>query len=330
MRFKVLGLFIMMLFCAVAAYSQTDTALVPVEQPDSLPRKRIYVPPPAAASLLDSVANALAARQRFVADSLTMVFVKKPDPLRRNLFVDSMLKAYGRGYSILEQPANRRGHLREGSARRTRDQWVIVIITALLVYMGLLNRAMSKDIKNVLTSFYNNRVLSQVSKEENLLNSWAFVGLFILFGFTFGLFIYQFTTYKEIYYRISGIQLFTSFSVLVIILFAVKLVLLRFLGFVFNISRLVAEYSSVLYLTYFNITFVFLPVTLCFSLLAAALIPYVLGVALFLVVAIFIWQYLRSSVNIISNIKFHKFYLFIYLCALEICPILILIKALNN
>ncbi|MES2429170.1 MAG: DUF4271 domain-containing protein, partial [Bacteroidota bacterium] len=29
------------------------------------------------------------------------------------------------------------------------------------------------------------------------------------------------------------------------------------------------------------------------------------------------------------NFRFHKFYLFIYLCALEICPILILIKALN-
>jgi hypothetical protein len=330
MRYKALYLFIVMFFCAVTAYSQTDTVLPPAEQPDSLPKRHIYVPPPAAATLLDSVAHALAARQRFVADSLTMVFVKQPDPMRHNLFVDSMMQAYGHGYTIFDQPGNRRGHLREGSARRTRDQWVIVIITALLVYMGLLNRAMSKDIKNVLMSFYNNRVLSQVSKEENLLNSWAFVGLFILFGFTFGLFIYQFTNYKEIYYRISGIQLFTSFSLLVIILFAVKLVILRFLGFVFNISRLVAEYSSALYLTYFNITFVFLPVTLCFSLLAAAYIPYVLVIALFLVVTIFVWQYLRSSVGIISNFKFHKFYLFIYLCALEICPILILIKALNN
>lgn len=318
-------------FCCTAAFAQTEDTSLVEQTADTTPPKRIYTPPPAAASLLDSVAHALEARQYFVGDSLSKIFVQAPDPHRRNLFVDSMLKSYDSSdYTIFHRPDNKRGHLREGSTRRTRDQWVILIITALLVYMGLLNRAMSKDIRNVLESFYNNRILSQVSKEENLLNSWTFVGLFLLFGLTFGLFIYQLTSYFEVYYSISGVQLFVSFSLLVIVLFAVKLILLRFLGFVFNVGRLVSDYTSILYLTYFNITFVFLPVTLCFSLLAARYIPYVLMVALLLVVVIFVWQYLRSSVSIISNFKFHKFYLFIYLCALEICPILILIKALNN
>lgn len=320
-----------MLLQAVVSYAQ-EADTVQATQPDSLPKRRIYVPPSAAALLLDSVAHAEQARQQFVSDSLSMVYVRMPDTLRRNLFLDSMFKAYlykGRGF-LTRPGGTKRGILREGSSRRTRDQWVIVIITALLVYMSLLNRIMSKDIKNVLQSFYNNRILSQVSKEENLLNSWTFVGLFLLFGLTFGLFLYQLTAYFEIYYRISGIQLFLSFALLIIVLFALKLFVLRFLGFVFNVNRLVGEYISILYLTYFNITFVFLPVSLCFSLLAAAYIPYMLVVALVLVVVIFIWQYLRSSVNIISSFRFHKFYLFTYLCALEICPILILIKALKS
>jgi len=112
-------------------------------------------------------------------------------------------------------------------------------------------------------------------------------------------------------------------------LFASKFLVLKFLGFVFDINKLVSEYISALSLTYFNITFVFLPVALCFSLIADKFIPFLLAVTLLFVVIIFIWQYLRSSVSIISNFRFHKFYLFIYLCALEICPILILIKALN-
>lgn len=300
-------------------------------RPDTVAPKRYYQPRPAAAGLLDSVANALTNRQYFIADSLSKVFIVKPDPLRHNQFYDTLLKTeFYTKYAFLEQPGKVKSLMREGSTRRTRDQWVIIIIVALLVYTATLNRAMSKDIKNVVQSFYNTRILSQVSKEENLLNSWAFLGLFILFGFTFGLFIYQFTAYKEIFYSISGIQLFTSFALLIIALFAVKLLILRFLGFVFKTGRLVDEYISILYLTYFNISFVFLPVSLCFSLLAAPYIKYVLAVALVMVVAIFVWQYLRSSLNIISNIRFHKFYLFTYLCALEICPILILIKALNN
>ncbi|WP_345948570.1 DUF4271 domain-containing protein [Mucilaginibacter sp. PAMB04274] len=315
--------------CGLTAFGQTDSTIY--AQPDSVPQRRYYQPPPAAAGLLDSVANALANRQRFIGDSLSLIYIKQPDSLRHNQFLDSMFKTqvYSE-YGFYKQAGSVRSILREGSTRRTRDQWVIVIIVTLLVYMAVLNRAMSKDIRNVLQSFYNNRILSQVSKEENLLNSWTFLGLFILFGVTFGLFLYQLTAYYEVFYSISGVQLFGSFALLIIVLFAVKLLVLRFLGLVFNVNRLVGEYTSILYLTYFNITFVFLPVSLCFSLLAAQYIPYVLGVALLLVVVIFVWQYLRSSVNIISNFRFHKFYLFIYLCALEICPILILIKALNN
>jgi hypothetical protein len=328
MRYIALSLFF---WCALftTVFAQTDT--VQLARPDSIVKKRFYQPPSAAGNLLDSVANALKYRQKFIGDSISKIYIIRPDSLRNNQFLDSMLKTHVyHGYGFLKQPGQVKSMLREGSTRRTRDKWVVVIIVSLLVYMALLNRAMSKDIKNVLQSFYNNRILSQVSKEENLLNSWTFLGLFVLFGFTFGLFLYQLTAYYEVFYSISGIQLFGSFALLIIVLFAVKLLILRFLGFVFKVNRLVGEYISILYLTYFNITFVFLPVSLCFSLLAAQYIPYILVLALVLVVVIFVWQYLRSSVNIISNFRFHKFYLFIYLCALEICPILILIKALNN
>jgi hypothetical protein len=169
----------------------------------------------------------------------------------------------------------------------------------------------------------------QAGKDDAQINFWAFTGLFLLFGLTFGLFLYQWAAYKGIYYSVSGFRLFTSFVVIILLLFAVKFLVLKFVGFIFDIQKLVTEYVSVLYLTYFNIAFVFLPVTVCFSLLAAQFIPVLLTIAIVLIVIILTWLYLRSSVNIISNFRFHKFYLFIYLCALEICPVLILIKALN-
>ncbi|SFT27217.1 protein of unknown function [Mucilaginibacter polytrichastri] len=320
------------LFCILfiglwqVGFAQQDSAAT-YTRPDTFYRKRV---PSAAQQLLDSVAAAQRTRDAFMIDSVAMQYIKQPDIARHNQFVDLMLKteAY-QGYGFMAMPSSKQSIVREGHYRRTRDRGIILIIVALITYAALLNRAVSKDIINVVQSFYSKRVLSQVSKEDGLLSSWAFIGLFLLFGLTFGLFLYQISSYYEIFYRISGIQLFISLSILIIALFAVKLLILRFIGFIFNISKVVAEYITTLYLTYFNITFVFLPVSLCFSLLAAKYIPYMLVVVLVIVVIIFIWQYLRSSVNIISTFQFPKFYLFIYLCALEICPILILIKALN-
>jgi hypothetical protein len=305
------------------ARQQDSTAIKPYQrvQPDSTRSS--------SASLIDSVAAAMAARQQFEADSVAMQYIRTPDSARVNQFAQTILKnVLYKGYGFLDVHARAQSIVREGSARSKREQWIIGVIILLLLYTGFLNLLMGKDIDIVFRSFYNKRS-TQSGKEESLLNSRAFIALFILFGLTSGLFIYQVSAAYDKFYSITGFQLFISLSVIIVTLFALKLLVLRFIGFIFNVNKVVSEYVSILYLTYFNIAFVFLPLTLCFCLLPAQFAKLILLVALVLTIVIFVWQYLRSSVNIISNFRFHKFYLFIYLCALEICPVLILIKALN-
>ncbi|RZA04061.1 MAG: DUF4271 domain-containing protein [Sphingobacteriaceae bacterium] len=319
MRFIALC-FLAIVFCCTAGYGQQDTTLY----------NGYNTVQPGPMTVLDSVVNAERLREKFVADSIAIQHVKAPDAAIRQQYVNRVLKEnLYTGFQFLDIPSKSKSTVRDGKHRPERDQWVIVTIIALLIYAALLNITLNKDVKTVFQSFYSKRVLSQAGKEEGYINFWSFVGLFLLFGLTFGLILYQLAAYNNTYYSIAGFRLFISLSVIIIALFAVKFLVLKFLGFIFDINKVVGEYISILYLTYFNVAFVFLPVAICFSLLDAKFIPYLLGVAIFLIVVIITWLYLRSSVNIISNIRFHKFYLIVYLCALEICPILILIKALN-
>jgi len=279
-------------------------------------------------AFLDSVAQASADRDKFVADSVATMYIM-PDPNRPNQLTEYLFKNFVyKGYNFLDIPFNPKKRTGEGHVRKTRDPWVMIMIAILLIYTALLNITLGPDIKIVFQSFFSKRN-TQFDKEERHINAWAFIGLFLLFASTFGLFLYQLAAYKNVYYNISGVQLFTAMALIIITLFSMKFLVLKVIGFLFDINGLVSEYVTTLYLTYFNIAFVFLPVVVCFSLLAAQFIPYLLAMALILIAVIFVWIYLRSSVSIISNFRFHKFYLFIYLCALEICPILILIKVLN-
>jgi len=312
------------LLIPAGSYAQQDT--LSLNQGDtSLLNRSGHLP------FLDSVAQAMQRQQQEVQDSLATLYIRPADPMRPNQLVDTILKDYTyHGRNFLDIHDKAKSKLKEGSSRPSRDRWVIGLIMALLIYTAILNRVMSKDVESVWHSFYSKRVLAQVSKEESMINSWTFFALFLLFAMTFGLFLYQFSIYRHVYYTtFSGFPLFVSLTLIILVLFAVKFVIVRFLGFVFGISKLVNEYLSVSYLTYFNIAFVFLPVAVCFCLLNEHLMRYVLVAAYVLIAAIIVWQYLRSSVEIISNILFHKFYLIVYLCALEICPVLILIKALD-
>jgi hypothetical protein len=323
MRFIVLC-FLCLAICLKGFAQQQDTSA-----------KRTYARPQAdtnkagTAYFMDSIAAAIVAKQQREADSLAMQYIRQPDSTRVNQFAQIILNSVlYKGYGFLDVKVKAQSVVREGSSRVKREQWIIGVIIILLLYTGFLNLLMGHDIAIVFRSFYN-KSSAQAGKEESLLNSRAFLALFILFGLTSGLFIYQVSAAYDKFYSITGFQLFVSLSVLIVILFALKLLVLRFIGFVFDVNKIVSEYVSILYLTYFNIAFIFLPLTLCFCLLPKQFTQIILIAALVLIIVVFVWQYLRSSVNIISNFRFHKFYLFIYLCALEICPVLILIKALN-
>jgi hypothetical protein len=318
--------FLLFLFFSSAVFAQQDSV---AGNPETLTQqtKPVYKKE---RSLLDSVAEAMQSRRLFVADSIAMRYIHAPDSATTSEFADSLLKhSLYKGYGFLDIPLKSKDKVRDGHSRPLRDPWIIGIIIGLLLYTAILNIALNKDVTFVLQSFYSKRVLSQTGKEESLVSPWAYLGLFLLFCLTLGVFLYQLAAYKGIYYIVAGSRLFISLTVIIMALFALKFLILKLLGFVFDINRLVSEYLNILHLTYFNIAFIFLPVIICFSLLGSQYVPALLTLTLIIVVVIFIWQYLRSSVNIISTFRFHKFYLFTYLCALEICPILILIKALN-
>ena len=322
MRFTFFSFLFISILCS-AADAQRDS--LATKRNDSLSSINTQA---AALPWTDSLALAKANREQFIADSMAMLYFR-PDSLRVNQFRRNLWKDVLSRYSFSYVHVKPRNSLKSGQIRKAREQWVIAAIIGLLIYTALLNLFLSRDIKNVIQSFYNKHALSQLDKEGGPINSWAFIGLFILFSLTFGLVLYQLTVYNGVYYDIGGFQLFISLSGVISLLFALKFIILKFIGYVFDMNRLVSQYIAILNLTYFNIAFVLLAVAICFSLLATAFIRPLLFFTLVIIAIIFAWQYLRNSVNIISNFRLHKFYLFIYLCALEICPILILIKALN-
>jgi hypothetical protein len=322
MRFIVLGLLFMLITCTVV-YAHQYTMATQATYHNS--HANLVSKP---LSILDSVALTTSERQQFMSDSIATQFIM-PDSNRVDQFAAYLQRnLLYKGHTFLDIPFKPRKNSGYGRSRKSRDPWIIVIITGLLLYTALLNFSLGSDVKNVFKTLYGKRS-SQFDKEDKRIHLSAFVGLFLLFGLTFGLFLYQLSAYKNVYYSIGGLQLFAWLSLVILSLSAFKFLILKAIGFLFAIDKVIGEYITALYLSYFNIAFSFLPVVICFSLLSAQFLPYLLVVALLLVAVIFIWIYLRSSVNIISNFRFHKFYLFIYLCALEICPILILVKVLN-
>lgn len=270
---------------------------------------------------------------RHIGDSLSMLWIKTPDPGRENRFRDSLFKANlvtNLNFSEWESRFKKSEQQYDaGKLRKKGELWVIAFVLVSLILFAILRHMFFNELSAIIHAFFSNRVLGQINKEEKFFNSWPFVFLYLLFGFTIGMFLYQCGKYFQLSYSYSGFQWFLRLSMIVIGVFTLKVILLKFLGFLFDSAKLVKEYISILFLSYFNAALLFLPIVIAFSLTPTRFAPYYIYLSFVLIFFIVFFQFTRAISNILSSYKFPKLYLILYLCALEICPILVLIKALR-
>lgn len=301
---------------------------VPIIAPDSVPVRVSY----RERFVKDSAYNA---KRNFVTDSLMKATWLFPDSMvNGHMIMDSILRANTVGRSNLinrykDFASVPRSKYKFGKLLPKGQLWVLGVVASLLLLFAIVKVSFTKQLQTIIQSFFSNRVLNNLNKEDNLFKSWPFLLLFVQFGFTIGMFFYLLSQFYRLAFSGTGFQFYLSISVLIVILYLLKILILRVLGHLFNLQKPVNEYITILYLSYFNLSLLFIPLVVAFALSPLKYAPIFIVVSFILLATIFTFQFIRAGVNILSHNRFSKVYLFLYFCALEICPILILIKAIG-
>nr|WP_294900553.1 DUF4271 domain-containing protein [uncultured Pedobacter sp.] len=322
MRQIVLFFSLLLLGVNGSAFANQDTTAKTIDTA----KNEIYKP----RLIIDSAALA---RKNFVRDSITWHFLR-PDPNRANPYVEQLLvNNVTTDPYLLSLPKNFKrvnNPYGVGNYLNKYPTWFLVAILTLLTMFGVVRLVFSKEIANLFRAFFDNRVLSQIDKEENVLITWQFIFLYLIFSFTVGLFICL------LMYKTGASSAATDFSSFLIVslaafvFFGLKIFTIKFLGFLFELQKLTREYLNIIYLTYINSLFLLLPATFILTFVGFNHGHLVIWgfVVLF---SIFIgFQLLRLTFKILLNHQLSKFYLFLYLCTLEICPILLFVKTINS
>jgi hypothetical protein len=321
MQFKTGFFLLFVLMFALHAFSQADSLNT---TKDTVVRKNKV-----AKVYKDS---ALVAKEKFTKDSITWFYLK-PDPKRVNLFVEEMLTKYlvtdPTLISIKSSDILKKEEYKIGNPVRRFPAWVLGVIGIIIISFAVMKLVFTKQLSLVFHAFYDNRILAQINKEENVFTSWHFLFSYIIFSFTIGLFLYLFLDRYETTLEVSGFFLFLMISLAFGFLYGLKILVLRFVGFVFEIQKPIRDYINIIYLSFFNVSVFFIPLTLILILTVYKESNLILLIGVVITLTVIILQLLRAWVQILSNYKLSKFYLILYLCTLEICPILILFKALN-
>lgn len=314
-KLQYLLLLISLLFVSLSHASQLDTVRQQIVNPSTITDSLVQLP-------ADST-------------SFSYIFLDTTNVNKYNIIQDSLLSMIEIDYTDLGAWFQKMEKLKKQKSvsptieKWHRPIWLVMALIMILVGLGLVRIFFTTTFTNVIFGYFNERVLMQISKEDNVLTSWPYIFLYIIFSFSFGLFVVVYVSAKEdlLFLTISN---FTRLSIIIGVLFVAKLLLIRIISIIFEAKRLARDYITVLYIVYFNTMLILIPILILAIFLPFEYLDYlaiILGVGVFL---IFSYRLSRTAMSLLSNLKFSIFYLILYLCALEIAPVLILVKSLNN
>ncbi|MBU0763953.1 MAG: DUF4271 domain-containing protein [Bacteroidetes bacterium] len=208
----------------------------------------------------------------------------------------------------------------------TRADWMIGILLFSLILLAWLRIFYNKYMDNVVRSAVSYQSAYKMFESRSPVTQRISFVLNLFFVVNLGLLIYQLLDYYGLtYFSLYGIRAFLAILGFTIALYIGKYLILKIIGFVFDAAVPVSEYLHHIFIYNKNLGLILFPVVICIPYVPENMtgIFVIVGIVLFGLFFLFrIFRGIRLSIKISLSI----FYLILYLCILEMLPMLIFYK----
>ncbi len=212
---------------------------------------------------------------------------------------------------------------------REANDWIFFTLVVAFGAFVWVKVFYSKIFQQIVQAFFNNRITNQIVRDENILVQRASVLLTIIYNLVISLFLYQVSVayaWNPDYVG-TGFNRFLVFAFAISFIYTIKLLILKVIGHVFMIDKAIVIYIFNIFLINNLLGITLLPV-LTFISFSHVYKEYAIILAIVLIACAFLYRIIRGWLIGMSYSRFSILYLFLYLCALEIAPLLILVKLL--
>ncbi len=269
----------------------------------------------------------------FALDTDTSFLVKIDSNLLTKstaIFDSVMLNYQSDDYSYLSQYALKNNSNLKASnnykLRKPKENWISFLIITLLTYLTIIRVQYAKNIPVLFQAYWNDRVIGQFTRDDNFFKIRTAALFFLLFCAIFALLLYNVLNYFENNLLNVGLTAYYRIFLIVNSYYLGKYLLMKLSGYLFSIQKVISGYLAIISVSNLVYTMIIIPILLFYQYLPVTVQAYLIYVLIFLWVFNTFYKYLRSGSFVVSNFQFPKFYLFLYLCSLEIMPLLVIYK----
>jgi hypothetical protein len=200
---------------------------------------------------------------------------------------------------------------------------VLCFAYILFVWLYISNR---KRLSQIIKGLYIGRYANQFAREGVSVGNRLIIFLSALFVLTVSLFFYQTVSYYGLLPSQNVASLFFITAFIILSIYVIKLTVIKFAGFLFETQKEIREYTVSVFLFCNTVGLFMLPLVICLAFFKQVNPLIFIYSGFGLIILLFLTRLVRGLIIGLNSPRVSKFYLFLYLCTLEIVPLVILSK----
>jgi hypothetical protein len=204
---------------------------------------------------------------------------------------------------------------------------IFYVLIFILFFLALIKAAFPKYFDSIFTLSFQATFRQTQTREQMAQNFFPAFMLNILFALCGGVFITLYAGIEK-WSTLPFWELFVYSTGILLLAYSVKYLVISFTGWVFNAKEAATEYRFVVFLVNKLLGILVIPLLFLIAYSGDRVKSISITIVLCLVVFSLAIRYIVSLARIRKNLSVTAFHFFVYLCALEIIPLLVIYKVL--
>ena len=202
------------------------------------------------------------------------------------------------------------------------------ILTGLLFFFALVRLLFNKYVTNLLGLVFRGSLRQKQIREQLLQTPLPSLFLNIFFVIVGGIYIFFLLQHFQTS-PVTGFWLLLFYCIgAVALVYLVKFMVLKFTGWIFNMRDAADTYIFIVFLVNKLLAIFLLPLLIIMAFSLASWSEVLLTLSYIMVGGFFAYRYIVSFAPVRREVKVSQFHFFMYLCAFEIIPLLLIYKVL--
>lgn len=210
--------------------------------------------------------------------------------------------------------------------KQASSDYLFYFLIIMLTLLGVVRSVFPKYFNDLFILFFRVTFKQKAIRERLLESKLPSVMLNILFFFSASFFLFYVSNdskemVKNNFWYGMGFWLIALISI-----YSFKLLFLKGIGWLFQMQEIGNIYSFIIFMVN-KVAGVFLvPIIIFLALGPVMMRPALITIAIITLIALFIYRYIISYPSLRTTVSINQFHFFLYLCAFEIIPLLLIYK----